>query len=76
MASTLTKKRSRKTRVGDLTTDEFEALLDRKLAQWAGDPRVLRRRQEIAAHAEQTRAEHRAGKTKRGTAHDLLADMD
>ncbi len=83
MASTVSKKRARTTtphkrpaRVGDMTTDELEALLDRKLSEWVTDPRVLRRRQEIAANAERTRAEYRRGKVKRGTVQELLADMD
>jgi hypothetical protein len=80
MASAISKKRARKTRVADMTTDELqtmiEMVIDRKLSQWAGDPRVARRRAEIAAHAEATRAEYRSGKVKRGTVQDLVADID
>ncbi len=79
MASTITKKRARKTRVADMTTDELqtmiEKVIDRKLSEWVSDPRVARRRAEIAAHAEATRAEYRSGKVMRGTVEDLLADL-
>lgn len=79
MAGTVSKKRLRKTRVADLTTDEFQAMLeslmDRKLAEWSEDPRIQRRRREIAAHAQATRAEYRSGKVRRGTARDLMADL-
>ena len=72
MGMTVTHKRLRaQTKVADMTTDElqklFEGVLDHKLSEWAMDPRVARRRAEIAAHAVATRAEYRAGKTRRGT---------
>ena len=80
MASTVSKKRTSKTRVGEMTTDQLQAMMerviDRKLSEWATNPRIARRRAEIARHAEETRAEYHAGKVKRGNAQDLLADMD
>ncbi len=73
-------KRTRKTRVMDMTTDQLETMiekvLDRKLSEWASDPRIARRRLEIAENAQATRAEYQSGKVKRGTVQDLLADID
>ncbi len=79
MASTVSKKRARKIRVADMTTDQLqkmmERVIDRKLSEWARDPDVARRRAEIAAHASETRAEYQAGKVKRGTVKDLMTDL-
>ncbi len=67
-----------RTKVADMTTDELhemiERLLDRKLSEWAGDPRVARRRAEIAAHATATRNEYRLGKVRRGAPRNLMAE--
>jgi len=77
MARTLTHRRTRK--VAEMNVDELsallEALIDRKLAEWASHPRIARRRAEIAANATRTRAEYRAGQVQRGTAQDLLNDL-
>ncbi len=76
MALTLNRKRA--SRVANMTTKELQTLIertvDRRLAHWVGNSRIARRRQEIAANAAKTRAEYRAGKTKRGTSFDWLAE--
>jgi hypothetical protein len=79
MASIVTHKRHRSRQVADMTIDELremiELLIDRKMSEWASDPRVARRRAEIAANATATRVEYRAGKIRRGTVKDLMADL-
>jgi hypothetical protein len=80
MASMVTRKHRRTaTKVADMTTDELremmESLIDRKMSEWASDPRVARRRAEIAANAAATRAEHRANQVSRGTVKDLIANL-
>jgi len=76
MASTITRKQHPAAKVADMTTTELremlESLIDRKLSEWASEPRIARRRAEITAHAAATRAEYRAGKTRRDAAKDLL----
>ena len=78
MASTLSRKR-RRVQVGEMTAEELqtmiERVIDRKMSEWVNDPRVARRRAEIAANANATRAEYRAGKVRRGTARDLIAEL-
>jgi hypothetical protein len=80
MPSVITRKRTTKTRVADMTTDELqdmlESVIDRKMSEWASDPRVARRRAEIAANAAATRNEHQAGKVRRGNVKDLMADLN
>ncbi len=79
MRSTITRKRAGKTRVADMTTDELENMLesviDRKMSAWASDPRVARRRAEIAANAAATRNEYLSGKVRRGNIKALMADL-
>jgi len=79
MASTVTRKQH-PAKVADMTTAELremlESLIDRKMSEWASDPRIARRRAEIAANAVATRAEYRAGKTRRGTTKNLLAELE
>jgi hypothetical protein len=79
MASTVTHKSRRSKQVVDMTTDELremiESLIDRKMTEWASDPRVARRRAEIATNATATRTEYRTGKIRRGTVKDLMADF-
>ncbi|MBI5303702.1 MAG: hypothetical protein HY868_16320 [Chloroflexi bacterium] len=78
MASTISRKRRRG--VADMTVDELQTLIervvDRKMSEWASDPRIARRRAAIAANAITTRAEYRAGKVRRGTAKELLAEVE
>jgi hypothetical protein len=78
MALSLNRKRA--PRVADMTTKELQTLIertvDRRLARWVSNSRIARRREEIAVNAVKTRAEYRAGKTKRGTVQDLLDDLD
>jgi hypothetical protein len=78
MASTITRKRPR--RVADLTLDELQrmmnALIDRRLAKRAPTARIAQRRVEISAGAKTTRAEYRAGKVQRGSAKDLMTELE
>ncbi len=78
MASTLSRKR-RRVQVGEMTAEELQTMIervvDRKMSEWVNDPRVARRRAEIAANANATRAEYRAGKVRRGTARGLIAEL-
>ncbi|MCI0475229.1 MAG: hypothetical protein L0Y55_03205 [Anaerolineales bacterium] len=69
MASTITRKRPRtytKPRVGDLTLDEFRAmmsaLIDARLAQWADPDAGLEPHPEVIARVQRQRAEFAAGK--------------
>jgi len=78
---TIARKPSRiRTKVADMTTDELqkmiEQVIDRKLSEWATDPRIARRRAEIADHAVATRAEYRAGRVRRGTSRELMAELE
>ncbi len=82
MASALRRKRSRGVltkRVADMTAAELQDLIesavDRKMAEWASNPRIARRRSEIAANAAATHREYQTGKVHRGTVQDLLATM-
>ncbi|CAG0968152.1 hypothetical protein ANRL3_01317 [Anaerolineae bacterium] len=79
MASTFSRKR-RRAQVADMTVDELqtmiERMIDRKMSEWVNDPRVARRRAEIAANADATRDEYRAGKVRRGNAKDLIANLE
>lgn len=78
MAHVVTRKQP--DRVADMTTDELqemmERVIDRKMSEWASDPRVARRRAEIVMNAHTTRKAYRAGKVRRGTIKDLLADLE
>jgi hypothetical protein len=80
MASTITRKPHPATKVADMTTTELremlESLIDRKMSEWASDPRIACRRAEIRTNASVTRREYRAGKTRRGTTKDLLAELE
>ena len=78
MAGSLKQKRPRTTRlkVADMTTDELqtmlEALIDRKMAEWIGDPDTgLEVRPEIIASIERQRKEYATG--KRGKSLDEVA---
>ena len=69
MTGTLKQKRPRtaKLKVADMTTDELqtmlEALIDRKMSEWIGDPDAgLELRPEISASIERQRKEYAAGK--------------
>jgi hypothetical protein len=57
-----------------MTTDEamIEEAIEGKLSEWAKDPRVARRRSEIAAYARDAHAEYKSGNVERGTLRDLL----
>ncbi|MBI3958173.1 MAG: hypothetical protein HY328_05130 [Chloroflexi bacterium] len=78
MANTLKHKRPRttQTKVADMTTDELqtmmETLIDRKIAEWIGDPDAgLELRTEIIASIERQRREYATG--KRGKSLDDVA---
>jgi len=84
MASTLSRKRPRSTtrqheprapRVGNLTLDEFRAMLediiDARLAEWADPDAGLELRPEIVESIQRQRAEYAAG--KRGKPLDQVA---
>ncbi|MEW5717155.1 MAG: hypothetical protein AB1817_00870 [Chloroflexota bacterium] len=72
MASTISRKhartasRQRAPRVGDLTLDEFramiESVIDRKMAEWMDPDAGLELRPEIVASIERQRKEYAAGK--------------
>jgi len=81
MAMTIIRKRPRaRAKVADMTTDELrkmiEGVIDHKLSEWASDPRIARRRAEIAEHAATTRAEYRAGQVRRGSSRELMAELE
>jgi hypothetical protein len=78
MASTLKHKKPRTTqaKVADMTTDELqtmmETLIDRKMAEWIGDPDAGQElRPEIIASIERQRREYATG--KRGKSLDEVA---
>ena len=67
MTRLATKKRSRSNRIADMTTDEFQtmldALIDRKMGEWLRDPDAgLEIRPEIVAGLLQQEKEFAAGK--------------
>jgi hypothetical protein len=66
MASTLTRKRRRSPKVGDLTVDEFRDMvtdiIDARLNEWADPDAGLELRPEVIESIQRQRAEYAAGK--------------